>query len=91
MSHPWLSATKLGVLRSQGADGGNVQEHRLPLSWSLLKEGYRHCVHYQADARWPHFGKVLWCGLALSFIFITRSAEMCADDASKMVHLKSLL
>jgi hypothetical protein len=46
----WLTATKKGIERREGSDGGNVQQLRLPLRWELLTTGEQACEQYQYNA-----------------------------------------
>lgn len=87
--HPWVVAAKKGVERSQGNNGGNVKAARLPLQWDMLVSGREHCSGWQHDEHCDHLGQVLWAGIALSYLLLTRVSELFADNKSKLVHKES--
>jgi hypothetical protein len=86
LSHCWLLAAKKGVDRSQGDNRGNVKCERLPLEWDMLVAGKQTCEQYQYSQHTRHLGQVTWAGLALTFLLLTRSCELFADNSSKQVH-----
>ena len=57
---------------------GTVRRERLPVSWRMLLDGER------ASRNWGEGGRVMWLCLCLSYLFITRSDEVFANDAGRV-------
>lgn len=77
-SHCMITAAGKGIDRIRGMTGKQAQV-RLPLTWSMLSQGY----HTVASA--PDGGKVVWLGLTLSYFLLCRASELFAY-ANGLVH-----
>ena len=72
-SHRMIVAVGKGIGRARGAAQG-----RLPLTWAILAHG-RKIASSMADG-----GKVVWLGLALSYLLLCRASQLWAYANEKV-------
>lgn len=77
LSSPMLKCALRGIARNHVAMG-TVRRVRLPVSWQMLLDGE------SASRNWGEGGRVTWLCLCLSYLFITRSDEVFANDAGRV-------
>ena len=81
VKHFHVKAVTQGITRRQGVSGANVRPVRRGLTWHQIEQGraLMSCRHLWADT--PG-GRVVWFGLALSYMWMLRASEIWADDAT---------
>ena len=77
MSHCMITAVGKGIDQAQGLSKKKAQV-RLPLSWSLLSQGRRALVNMEDG------GRVMWLGLAVSYLMLCRASELRAYADGKV-------
>ena len=73
LNHFRIKAVKEGIKRAH-VEGGTQQRMRRPLSWEMLKE------MEEAAKEWGMGGRVVWIGLALTYLLLLRASELFAED-----------
>ena len=77
-SHCLIVAAGKGIARIRGGVGKKAQV-RLPLTWSMLAQGYLTVSEFKEG------GRVMWLGLALTYFLLCRASELFAY-ADGLVH-----
>ena len=73
LNHFRIKAVKEGIKRAY-VEGGTQQRMRRPLTWGMLKE------MEEAAKEWGMGGRVVWIGLALTYLLLLRASELFAED-----------